>query len=373
MNRGLIEAAATEGQLAGVMAHEIAHVALRHGTHQASKANLAQTGLSLLGGLIGKKNPGTSQLVSAVGGFGLNTLFLKYSRDIESEADALGAEIMASAGYDPNEMADFFDELRREQARDPSKLEQFFSDHPSPVNRSSHIRGEAAALKPAAPRRNSAAFVQAKSELKSMPAARSMGQIAQSGPAQTSSSRNATAVPASIERPSTRSRTFVQRGRFYSIAYPENWQVYPSTGYGVTIAPAGGIVEGTRQPVIVTGVIVNHYAPFSRSARQGKTSLERATNDIVNQLRASNPELQPVRNSGRRQVVSGYKTLSVVLSGPSPLTGQDERITVFTRALADEHVIYALFIAPERDYGALSQTYSTMMQSVRVNEAASHP
>jgi predicted Zn-dependent protease len=81
VNRGLVSTTRTEGELAGVMAHEIAHVALRHPTNQASKAYLAQAGLGILGGLLGgKSQSSTAQIVSAIGGFGLNSLFLRFSR-----------------------------------------------------------------------------------------------------------------------------------------------------------------------------------------------------------------------------------------------------------------------------------------------------
>ncbi len=81
VNRGLVESVRSEGELAGVLAHEIAHVALRHPTNQASKTYLAQAGIGILGGLLGGKNPTTTnQIIGAVGGFGLNALFLQYSR-----------------------------------------------------------------------------------------------------------------------------------------------------------------------------------------------------------------------------------------------------------------------------------------------------
>src|SRR4030095_11652589 len=102
VHRGLLEQVRTEGELSGVLAHEIAHVALRHPTNQVSKAYLAQAGLGILGGLLGgNRQSSTSQILGAVGGVGLNTLFLKFSRSIESQADVAGAQIMARAGYDP--------------------------------------------------------------------------------------------------------------------------------------------------------------------------------------------------------------------------------------------------------------------------------
>ena len=147
VNRGLFEAARSEAELAGVLAHEMSHVALRHATHQASKAYLGQAGLGILGGLLGKNGNNTAQIVNAVGGLGLNAVFLKFSRDAEYQADQLGAEIMAGAGYNPVAMASLFELLRSEQGRDPGKLERFFSSHPPPADREARIRDQAGSLR----------------------------------------------------------------------------------------------------------------------------------------------------------------------------------------------------------------------------------
>lgn len=142
VNRGLVETARNEAELAGALAHEMAHVALRHGTHQASKAYLAQSGLGILGGLLGKSTS-TAKVVNAVGGVGLNVAFLKFSRDDEYQADLVGAQIMAKAGYDPLAMATLFELLRSTQSSNPGKVEQFLSDHPSSADREARIRQQA--------------------------------------------------------------------------------------------------------------------------------------------------------------------------------------------------------------------------------------
>jgi len=147
VNSGLIASARSEGELAGVIAHEMAHIALRHATHNVSKAYIAQAGVGVLGGVLGgRSGAGTAQVINAVGGFGMNTLFLKYSRDAETQADVFGAQLMARAGYDPLEMASFFDLLREQAKHDPGRLEQFFSSHPAPNDRAARIRQEAALL-----------------------------------------------------------------------------------------------------------------------------------------------------------------------------------------------------------------------------------
>ena len=144
VNRGLIEASRSEAELAGVLAHEIAHAALRHGTANASKAYLAQAGVGILGGLLGGGSQTTQGIIQAVGGLGLNALFLKYSRAAEEQADIVGTQILGRAGYDPLAMAGMFAMLQQQARREPSKLEQFFSSHPAPANREAKVRKEAA-------------------------------------------------------------------------------------------------------------------------------------------------------------------------------------------------------------------------------------
>ena len=127
-----------------MIAHEIAHVALRHPTSQASKAYVTRAGIGLLGSLLGDGRQSTAGgIMNAVGGVGLNALFLKYSRNAETQADIVGAQIMARAGYDPNEMADFFAYLERQSSQRPSLFGRFLSDHPPPANRVSRVRREA--------------------------------------------------------------------------------------------------------------------------------------------------------------------------------------------------------------------------------------
>jgi hypothetical protein len=221
-----------------------------------------------------------------------------------------------------------------------------------------------------------------------MPVTGSMSQISR-GVAQGSGSPSTGPVTGPgqigrIERPSTRFRTFRQRNDFFQIQYPENWRVAePANGYGVTILPPGGAVRASNgQEVLVYGVVVNHYDPFEgsiggvssnrRGPVSGNTSLEQATNDLVNQIRESNPHLAVLPNSTRRQTIDQGRALSVTLGGRSPVTGADERVTVFTRELPDGHALYALFVAPAQDYSVLSQTFQSMVASLHVNDQAAH-
>jgi predicted Zn-dependent protease len=140
VNRGLIEAVRNEDELAGVLAHEMAHVAERHGTEQLTKAYGVQAGAGLLAQILAGRDGRLGVPEQVVGSLGLNALMMKFSRDAENEADRVGAQTMARAGYDPMAMATFFDLLQQQRGRNPNAVAQFFSSHPSPANRSANIR-----------------------------------------------------------------------------------------------------------------------------------------------------------------------------------------------------------------------------------------
>jgi predicted Zn-dependent protease len=139
VTRGTLETVRDEGELAGVLAHEISHVGLRHGTSQMSKAYVAERGLwifgTLLGGSVERPND-AGEVATSVGGLGLNTLFLKFSRECETEADLAGARMLADAGYDPIEMSRFFDTIRGEGG---PRIPSFLLDHPDPGDRANDV------------------------------------------------------------------------------------------------------------------------------------------------------------------------------------------------------------------------------------------
>src|SRR5688500_59909 len=170
VNRGMIEAAKSEGEMAGVMAHEIAHVALRHGTAQATKgqkygllAGIAGIAGTILGG------PGVGQLAQAP----FAVYLLKFSREYETEADILGAQIMSRAGYDPRDLAQMFRTLEQQGASGGG----FLSSHPSPSNRYERINREAQMLRVNAGVRDSRDFARIQERLRGHGNAPTMAEI----------------------------------------------------------------------------------------------------------------------------------------------------------------------------------------------------
>ncbi len=372
VNRGVLDQARNEGEVAGVLAHEISHVALRHGTHQASKAYAAQAGLSILGGLLGGHvGAGAANIINEVGGFGLNVLFLKYSRELETQADVRGSQILAASGYSPADMVSFFKTL---ESVDQSKKTNWLSDHPAPPDRIARIQREQQMLRVSAtPTTNVAELRNVQARLRGYGSAPTTEQIARSGPqsgrrqpSMTSNSSMDVNVPA----PSASLRSYTNRSGLYRIAYPSNWQVYESGSTGAMIAPQGGVGDVNGRNEVVYGAIINHYAPFDNNG--GNVTLTTATNDLLNQIVHDSPHLSVISGTSQRLNVNGGQALAVSLHGRNPNTGINERVTVVTRQLADDHLIYMLFVTPEQEAGRYRGVLNSMVNSIEVNETGRH-
>jgi hypothetical protein len=392
INRGILDQAKNEGEVAGVIAHEISHVALRHGTHQASKAYAAQAGLSILGGILGGKvGNNTAQILNTIGGVGLNALFLKYGRDLETQADVRGSQILAASGYSPQDMINFFHTL---ESVDTSKKTSWMSDHPAPPDRINRIQKEASLLKVTGnPTTNVAELNTIKGDLARYGKAPTTAQIAQGATANTtpaSSSRsrstNRTTQTANIQvaAPSSTLRSYTAPSGVYKISYPSNWRVYTEGSTGVTIAPEGGVGDVGGRTEVVYGAMINHYDPFgsggmasglrgsNNSVYSGSATIEDATNDLLGQIRQQSPYLNLISNSTQRFNVSGGRALAVALRGTDPTTGLNERVNVVTRQLQDGHLIYMLFVTPEKDATRYGPVLQAMVNSLQVNDATRH-
>jgi beta-barrel assembly-enhancing protease len=158
INRGVLHAAGSEAQVAGVLAHEIAHIAERHAARHVTNGVFANWGLGLLSALLG--NTGGASTARMAAGLMTNGIFLKFSRDDEREADRVGLQILTRAGWDGRGMVELFDVVRRERQRDPNAVDVFLSTHPSPAERIQQLRADVS-RRPGG-RRNTAAFGQAR-------------------------------------------------------------------------------------------------------------------------------------------------------------------------------------------------------------------
>ena len=349
LNRGMIEAAKSEGEMAGVMAHEISHIALRHGTAQATKAQK----YSVLGGI--------GAIAGAVIGGGLGSVigqgsqtavgvyFLKFGREYETQADILGAQIMARAGYDPRDLARMFQTIQQQGGRGGP---EFLSSHPNPENRYARINQEAQLLGVVRnPTGNTRDFQNVQARLRGQGRAPSMGEIAQGQGGQTGGQN----YPAGgrVAYPSTRYRTVTNQ--LFSLSVPDNWRDYAGQN-SVTLAPEGAV----GQNVVTHGVILGVDQSQSRNLRQ-------ATDQYLNEVLQANPYLR-AQSGYSRTNVSGRAGLATTLSGRSPVTGQTEVVTVVTTLLRDGSIFYMNYVTPQADQRSYQNAFNQILRSIQLND-----
>ena len=356
VNRGMIEAAQKEGEVAGVMAHELAHVLLRHGTANATKQQGFQIG-AIAGAIAGAVIGGNvGQIVSQGSQFGLGTWMMKYGREYERQADLIGAQIMARAGYDPRDLAHMFETIQKQGGRGGP---EWLSSHPNPGNRTQAINQEAAKLT-IGNRPSGTGFQQVRSRLASMPPARTMAELERSGGngnddghAGGSVGRIGESVPA----PARQYRT-VQGGQLFSVSVPSNWQAVSSNN-SVKYVPQNAYGDYRGQTTLTHGVELG-------VARASSRDLQQATQELIDGFVRGNDGM---RMAGREQAVrlSGRQGIAVPLEGRSALGGV-ERVEVYTTMLNNGDLFYLLTVVPEREAGNYEQAFNRVVTSVRLND-----
>jgi Zn-dependent protease with chaperone function len=352
VNRGMIEAARNEGEMAGVMAHEISHVALRHSTAQATKQSSAGSVLGQLGLILGGAVLG-GQTGAQAGAYAAAAWMTKYSREFESHADVLGARIMADAGYDPRDLANMFQTIAQQGG---SRGPEWLSSHPDPGNRYQKINQEAAKLRVSPnPIKITRDFERVQARLRGMPPALTMAQIDRGGNGgYGGTTGNGTAsgrYSNNVEFPSSRMRQY-NLGNSVSLNIPSNWGQYSGQS-DVTFAPEGaygsqGITHG-----VMVGVSESQYR-----------DLRSATDAFVRALLQNNSYLR--QESGARNAYVGSSSgYSNSLSGRSNITGRDEDVTVYTAQMRDGRIFYLIAVAPGAESYQYANAFRNILDSIR--------
>ena len=357
VNRGMIEAAHNEGEMAGVMAHELSHVALRHGTAQLTKAQK----YSILEGIAGVAGtvlggPGLGQMAEVP--FAVH--FLKFSREYETEADLMGARIMSRAGYDPHDLANMFRTLERQGGGGGG----FLSDHPSSSNRYARINQEAQYLPVSHPIRDNGEFARIQARLHGYSKAPSMAEIQRNGNrnpngGEPSPSNSPSSAPTGrVEYPSSHYRTYSEFG-VLSVNIPDNWLELPE-GNSVWFAPRGAYGDVGGQPVFTHGV--SFGAAQSRSGDLGQ-----ATNDLVNGLAQGNRNLRQ-HGDYQRTSVGGREGLSVSFNNTNEATGHSEAVNLFTTQLNNGSIFYMITVTPENESHNYQNTFRNILHSIQLKD-----
>jgi Zn-dependent protease with chaperone function len=350
VHTGLIAAAENESQIAGVLAHEISHVALRHGTSQASKANLIQLPAMLAAGRLGQG--GILGSLGRLGiGIGTQSVLLKYSRNAERDADLHGAQIMHDSGYDPVQMARFFETLEAHGQRDNSALANWFADHPTPGRRVESVQDQNKYL----PKVQYNEYEpEALSRMKQLVASLAAPQRPRLAGAQGREAQ----LPGQA-RPSGRYRQF--QSQSYRLNYPDNWEVFGSQDSPmVTIAPRGAVLEDAGgQTHIGYGLIASYYLTDA-----AYVDVDRETSNLIRQFERGATGLRRGRDPQRAIRVAGQRALLTPMESPSPYPGETEVDTLVTLE-RPEGLFYLLFIAPRSEWGQAARDFNNILESVQ--------
>jgi hypothetical protein len=303
VHTGLIKAADNEGQVAGVLAHEMSHVALRHGVSQMGRSQTWQTILGVAGAAAGVAG-GTAggilgTAVNTGGSLGVGALLSKYSRSSERDADLNGARMLASAGYNPIEIARFFEKLEAEMgdAGRPKGLDAWFSSHPSPGNRVQSVSEDIRFYPQKQYNADTGQFPKIKKLVAGIPPAKMKPAVA--------------LQPVQAQPRQGLPQGFADlRTKDFAVAYPGGWQAgQAQAGGSLFIVPQGGAAKTQQGGIeLIAGAMIDYHAPAG-----GTEGLQAATKALLQSLQKGDPDLkigktEPVTVGGKQGMLTSLTT-----------------------------------------------------------------
>jgi Zn-dependent protease with chaperone function len=358
INRGLLEMAANDDEVAAIVAHEVSHVASRHGTAQLSRQLLVQAPLALAAGLSASQvwRDEIKKLGIAAG---IDSPFLRYSREQELEAGLLAVRLLADARYDPNAFRTLLEKVNEAQTSDAPRALPFVFNHPQSETLSPEIQEALDRLpSPTGAALASADFRAFRSSLLRLP------------PPAAKPETDATPAPDSLPE------VFTHPLEYYRISYPTGWQVIRTPPNGAIIAPVDGVQSSRNGNDVTHGVM---FDLFDVAVPDRSFSLEQATNRLLAYLRQRNPQpadllfyetkvgtswLRIVPGAQTQMLVSDEPGLRTVLIGKPDATSQPEVAWVVTR-LYYQSLFYMVFVAPEDEFPLYQPVFEQMIRSVR--------
>ncbi|MGD0578372.1 MAG: M48 family metalloprotease, partial [Bryobacteraceae bacterium] len=357
IHTGLLKAAENEAQLAGVLAHELSHVVLRHGTHQASRAAALQLPAMLIGSAVGR-NGGLAGVLSQIGiGLGANSVLIGFSRSMESEADLLGAYTMAKAGYNPLELARFFEKLEAQRGNQNWLVSKFLSDHPSPGNRIEAI-DEQLPYMPRGPynaEEGDLAHIQQVVEQLSAGAKSGIQRVQNQEPQGQAPAAGQVDAPAIRLSGGVREYKGRLQGGEVAFTYPEEWHVVVNGDGSLLVTGENGTVGNAAG----FGVIVN-----SVPAHDGRVELPADTKSYLQSLAQSGRNVK-TESEPAELTVGASPALSTRLSSDSPYAGGRREIDMVLTVDRGSTMVVLILVAPSAQFTHLEDVFQALIRSLR--------
>ena len=311
-------------------------------------------------GIGGQIIGGPAGAAAQIAGQGVGVYFLKFSREYETEADIMGAQVMARAGYDPRDLANMFKTIEQQSGGGGGG---FLSDHPSPKDRYARINQEAQYLRVSDPIRESRDFSRIQARLRAMGRAPSMQEIAQTGnryPNGENRGNYPTSAPRGrVEYPSTRYQTYSTLGGIVRVSVPSNWRQL-SESNSVWFSPEGAYGQYQNQVVYTHGVNFGLAQTQSRGLQQG-------SQELLNSLTQGNTNLRQ-RSNWVRTTVGGRTGLTTSITNTNEATGGAEAITLITTQLRNGQLFYMIAVAPENESASYQTAFRSVLRSLQISD-----
>lgn len=359
VHTGLIKAADSEAEVAGVLAHEMSHVALRHGAAQMSKQQMYGTLFGLIGAAAGsftadqKGQCGLLCQISQLGtSLGENSVLMKFSRGYERDADLNGARMMSSIGYDPIELPRFFEKLVATQGTkaEPKGLTLWLASHPATGSRVRYVSDDISFY----PKRNYTAntsnFAKIRKLTASLPHPKPQpGKLIlakQDAPARTN-------LPAAL-------KDYQANG--FAIGSPRAWQVgQPQPGSSIYMVPSGGVASGQKGGAeLLYGAMIDYYVPREGAA---STNLVSTTKEFVDGLQKGDTNLRA--DKSERVDVGGEQALMTRLTTRTSVQSEPEQVVYLYTVTQDAGLWYVALAAQPSKLGEYDPIFKQMVATVK--------
>ena len=340
--RGLLQSASNDDELAAILAHELGHIASRHGTEQLSRQLIVQAPIAIAAGLTATE-AWKEQLGKLGISFGIDAPFLRYSRDQELEASLMALQLMSDARFDPNAFRTLLEKVNEVQTGEPSRAPAFIFNHPQSETLAQEIAEEIERFVGVRHAHASAEFRAFRAGLQKLayPLA-----------------KNAAAEPPS----DSTAKIFTHPQDYYRLGYPDGWQVTRTGTNGAIITPVDGVQSSRNGDDVTHGVM---FDLFDIAVPDRSLTLEQATNRLIVFLRQRNQSLRIVPGAQTQTLISDEPGVRTVMIGKGNSSNSSEVVWVVTR-LYYQSLFYMVFVAPEDEFATYQPTFEQMIRSVRL-------
>jgi Zn-dependent protease with chaperone function len=359
VHTGLLKAADSEGEVAGVLAHEMSHVALRHGAAQMSKQQTFGTLFEVLGAAAGALTGGQNgqcgmlcQITQAGASLGENSVLMKFSRGYEHDADLNGARMMSSAGYDPIQLPKFFEKLEATlgTAAEPKGLSLWMASHPATGSRIKYVSDDIKFYPKRDYSSSTGSFPRVKQVISGIPPPKPQpGKLilAKQGASARSN------LPAGF-------KDYQANG--FAIGYPDGWQVgQPQPASSIYMTPQGGAIQSQNSGVeLLFGAMIDYYVPAAGAAN---VNLDASTKEFVESLQKGDAHLRADRPE--RVSVGGKPALMTQLHTTTSLQREPDQVVYLYTVARDAGLWYVVLATQPSRLSEFDPLFKQMIATVQ--------